>query len=337
MRILIIAIAAALAAATGALAGPTVEAVKARGQLNCGVNTGLPGFSAADAQGKWSGLDVDICRAIAAAVLGDAAKVRYVPLNAAQRFDALRRNQVDLLSRNTTMTLTADTQLGFEFGPVVYYDGQGFMVPKKAGVDNINKLPGATVCVQQGTTSEANLVEYSARRRLDLKTLPLPDLAAAENAYFTGRCAAYTADRSALAASRARRAGATDAHTILGNTISREPLAPLVRHGDAEWADLLRWTIYALILADEYDITAGTVEANRTSNLTEVRRLLGLEPGIGKGFGLDDSWAARAITAVGSYAEMFDRNVGTKSALRLERGPNDLWSRGGLMYAPPVR
>lgn len=337
MRVPTIALAASFAFATHALAGPTLDAVKARGQLNCGVNTGLAGFAAPDPQGKWSGLDVDICRAVAAAALGDPAKVRYVPLSAQQRFEALRRSQIDLLSRNTTVTMAADTQFGFEFGPVVYYDGQGFMVPKKAGVDNINKLPGATVCVQQGTTSEANLIEYSARRRLDLKPLPLPDLAAAETAYFAGRCAAYTADRSALAGSRARRAGAAAMHVVLAGTISREPLAPLVRQGDPEWADLLRWTIYALIVADEYDVTAATVEQQRTTNIAEMRRLLGAEPGVGKGFGLDDRWAARAIAAVGSYGEVFDRNVGAKSPLRLERGPNDLWSRGGLMYAPPFR
>lgn len=319
------------------LAGPTIEAIRARDHLRCGVNTGLAGFSVADAKGVWSGLDADFCRAVAAALLGDPAKVRFTPLTPAQRFDALRRNQIDLLSRNTTQTLTLDTQSGFDFGPVLYYDGQGFMVPKAAGVDNINRLSGIAVCVQRDTTSEANLTEYSRRFRLDFKAQSLPDLGAAEGAFYAGRCQALTADRSALAGSRARRGAAGDGFVILPNVISREPLAPVMRQGDAEFRDLVRWTLYALILAEEYEVTAKTVEAQKANPLGEVRRLLGTQPGIGKGFGLDDEWAARAIAAVGNYGELFERNVGLASPLKLERGANENWSKGGLMYAPPFR
>jgi general L-amino acid transport system substrate-binding protein len=320
-----------------AAAGPTIEAIRSRDHLRCGVNTGLEGFAIADPRGVWSGLDADFCRALAAAVLGDAAKVRFTPLTPAQRFDALRRGQVDVLSRNTTQTLTLDTQGGFTFAPVLYYDGQGFMVAKAAGVDNINRLTGITVCVQQGTTSEANLTEYSRRFRLDFKAQALPDLGAAEAAFYAGRCQALTADRSALAGSRARRGAAADGFVILPNVISREPLAPVLRQDDPEWADLVRWTVHALVVAEEYEVTQKTVGAQKANPLSEVRRLLGTQPGIGKGFGLDDEWAARAIAAVGNYGEMFERNVGLGSRLKLERGANANWSKGGLMYAPPFR
>jgi len=320
-----------------ARAGATLDAIKARGELICGVNTGLAGFSRPDDQGKWTGLDVDICRAIAAAIVGSADKVKFVPLNAQQRFPALQSGEVDVLSRNTTWTLTRDSSSGFNFAPPVYYDGQGFMVAKSLGVTSAKELGGATVCVQQGTTTELNLADYFRATGLSLKPLVFVELAEAEQAFFANRCDAYTTDASGLASTRAAKAGNPDDYVILPEIISKEPLGPAVRHGDDQFFDIVKWTIYALIEAEERGVTQGNLEEMRSSQDPNIMRLLGTTPGMGEALGLDPEWAARAIKAVGNYGEVFERNVGMATPLKLDRGLNALWTKGGLMYAPPIR
>ncbi|MBM3483548.1 MAG: amino acid ABC transporter substrate-binding protein [Alphaproteobacteria bacterium] len=320
-----------------ARAGATLDAIKARGELICGVNTGLAGFSRPDDQGKWTGLDVDICRAIAAAIVGSADKVKFVPLNAQQRFPALQSGEVDVLSRNTTWTLTRDSSSGFNFAPPVYYDGQGFMVAKSLGVTSAKELGGATVCVQQGTTTELNLADYFRATGLSLKPLVFVELAEAEQAFFANRCDAYTTDASGLASTRAAKAGNPDDYVILPEIISKEPLGPAVRHGDDQFFDIVKWTIYALIEAEERGVTQGNLDEMRASQDPNIMRLLGTTPGMGEALGLDPEWAARAIKAVGNYGEVFERNVGMATPLKLDRGLNALWTKGGLMYAPPIR
>jgi len=333
----------ALAAVAGALAampahaGKTLDAIKSRGQLTCGVNTGLAGFSAADSQGNWSGLDVDICRAIAAAILGDGNKVKWVPLNAQQRFTALQSGEVDILSRNTTWTLTRDASLGLNFTNTTYYDGQGFMVPVKSNVKSAAQLKGATVCVQSGTTTEKNLTDYSRANNLNLKPVVFEKLEAATGAYFAGRCIAYTTDASGLASTRNKEAKDPAEHVILPELISKEPLGPAVRRGDDEFFAIAKWVVYALIEAEEYGITQANVDQMKSSTDPVVGRILGTTEDTGKLLGIEKDWAAKAIKAVGNYGEIFERNVGPKSALALPRGLNNLWSKGGIMYAPPVR
>ena len=329
---------AAISAAATAHAGKTLDAIKARGQIICGVNTGLAGFSAADSQGNWTGLDVDICRAIAAAGLGDANKVKWVPLNAQQRFTALQSGEVDILSRNTTWTLTRDASLGLNFTAVTYYDGQGFMVPTKLNVKSAKQLKGATVCVQSGTTTEKNLTDYSRANKLDLKPVVFEKLEAATGAYFSGRCAVYTTDASGLASTRTKEAKDPKEHVILPDLISKEPLGPVVRRGDDEWFAIAKWVIYGLLEAEEYGIKQTNVdELKKSSQDPVVQRVLGTSEDTGKLLGLDKDWMVRAIKSVGNYGEIFERNVGPKTALNLPRGANALWNEGGLMYAPPVR
>jgi general L-amino acid transport system substrate-binding protein len=333
----------ALAAVAGALAampahaGKTLDAIKSRGQLTCGVNTGLAGFSAADSQGNWSGLDVDVCRAIAAAILGDGNKVKWVPLNAQQRFTALQSGEVDILSRNTTWTLTRDASLGLNFTNTTYYDGQGFMVPVSSKVKSAAQLKGATVCVQSGTTTEKNLTDYSRANNLNLKPVVFEKLEAATGAYFAGRCIAYTTDASGLASTRNKEAKDPAEHVILPELISKEPLGPAVRRGDDEFFAIAKWVVYALIEAEEYGITQANVDQMKSSTDPVVGRILGTTEDTGKLLGIEKDWAAKAIKAVGNYGEIFERNVGPKSALALPRGLNNLWSKGGIMYAPPVR
>jgi general L-amino acid transport system substrate-binding protein len=324
-------------AAVPAHAGKTIDAIKARGQLVCGVNTGLAGFSAADSQGNWSGLDVDVCKAIAAALLGDATKVKWVPLNAQQRFTALQSGEIDILSRNTTWTLTRDASLGLNFLPTTYYDGQGFMVPAKGKIKSAKQLKGATVCVQSGTTTEKNLTDFSRANKLDIKPVVFEKVEAATGAYFAGRCQAYTTDASGLASVRNKEAKNPADHLILPELISKEPLAPSVRRGDDEFFAIGKWVVYALIEAEEYGITQANVDQMKTSADPVVGRILGTGEDTGKLLGLDKEWAARAIKAVGNYGEIFERNVGPKSPLGLPRGVNNLWNKGGIMYAPPVR
>lgn len=334
----IIAAAIGTLAALPAHAGKTLDAIKARGAVVCGVNTGLAGFGAADSTGKWSGLDVDVCRAIAAATLGDAEKVKYVPLNAQQRFTALQSGEVDVLSRNTTFTLTRDASLGLEQTVVTYYDGQGFMVPVKSKITSAKQLKGQTVCVQSGTTTEKNMNDFSKAAGLNLKPVVFEQLEAAENAYFSGRCIAYTTDASGLASTRNKVAKNPADHVILPDLISKEPLGPMVRRGDDEWFSIVKWVIYGLIESEEYGITQATVDSLKTSSADPVvKRILGASEDSGKLLGLDKEWMARAIKATGNYGEIFERNVGPKSALGLPRGVNNQWNKGGLMYAIPIR
>jgi general L-amino acid transport system substrate-binding protein len=325
-------------AATPAFAGKTLDAIKARGQVVCGVNTGLAGFSAADSGGKWTGLDVDVCRAVAAAVLSDPEKVKYVPLNAQQRFTALQSGEVDVLSRNTTFTLTRDASLGLTQTAVTYYDGQGFMVPVKSKIKSAKQLKGQTVCVQSGTTTEKNLTDFSKAAGLNIKPVVFEKLEAAEGAYFSGRCVAYTTDASGLASTRNKVAKDPSEHLILPDLISKEPLGPLVRRGDDEWTTIVKWVIYGLLEAEEYGVTSANVDDQKANSKDPVvGRLLGSTEDTGKLLGLDKEWLARAVKATGNYGEIFERNVGPKSALQLPRGLNNLWNKGGIQYAFPVR
>ncbi|MDD2878819.1 MAG: amino acid ABC transporter substrate-binding protein [Rhodoferax sp.] len=334
----VVAAALGTLAALPAHAGKTLDGIKARGQVVCGVNTGLAGFGAADSAGKWSGLDVDVCRAIAAATLGDAEKVKYVPLNAQQRFTALQSGEVDVLSRNTTFTLTRDASLGMNATAVTYYDGQGFMVPVKSKIKSAKQLKGQTVCVQSGTTTEKNLTDFSKAAGLNIKPVVFEKLEAAENAYFTGRCIAYTTDASGLASTRNKVAKDPKEHIILPELISKEPLGPMVRRGDDEWFAIVKWTIYGLLEAEEYGITQANVDALKaTSKDPVVQRILGTSEDTGKLLGLSKDWMGNAIKATGNYGEIFERNVGPKSPLGLPRGVNNQWNKGGLMYAYPVR
>jgi general L-amino acid transport system substrate-binding protein len=328
----------ALAAALPAHAGKTLDTIKQRGQLVCGVNPSLPGFSAADSQGNWAGLDVDVCKAIAATVLGDATKIKWVPLNASQRFAALQAGEIDILSRNTTWTLTRDASLGLNFTGTTYYDGQGFMVTKKSKITSAKQLKGATVCVQSGTTTEKNLSDYSKAAKLNLKAVVFETQEATNKAYFAGRCQAYTTDASGLASVRNKEAPKPEDHVILPELISKEPLGPSVRRGDDEFFAIAKWVVFALIEAEEYGLTMANVDQEKASSTDPVvQRILGTSEDTGKLLGLDKDWAYRAIKAVGNYGEIFDRNVGPNSALKLPRGVNNLWSKGGVVYAPPVR
>jgi general L-amino acid transport system substrate-binding protein len=331
--------AAGLVTAPAAMAGKDLDAIKARGTLVCGVNTGLAGFSAADSQGRWTGLDVDYCRALAAAILGDGNKVRYSPLTAQQRFTALQSGEIDVLSRNTTWTLTRDASLGMHFVGVTFYDGQGFMVPKSLNVKSAKQLKGAQVCVQSGTTTELNLTDYSRANSLDLKPIVFEKQEAATGAYFSGRCQVFTTDASGLASVRSKEAQNPADHVILPELISKEPLGPSIRRGDDEFFAIAKWTLNALLEAEEYGITAANIDQmKKDSKNPGVMRLLGAgTEDTGKVLGLDKDWAYRAIKTVGNYGEIFERNVGEKTAIGLPRGSNQLWTQGGLMYAPPVR
>jgi general L-amino acid transport system substrate-binding protein len=330
-------LAAGVLAAGAAHAGKTLDAIKARGQLVCGVNTGLAGFSAADSQGNWTGLDVDVCKAIAAAILSDGTKVKYVPLTAQQRFTALQSGEIDILSRNTTWTLTRDASLGMTFLTTTYYDGQGFMVPVKSKVKSAKQLKGATVCVQSGTTTEKNLTDYSRANKLDMKPIVFEKQEAATGAYFSGRCVAFTTDASGLASIRNKDAKDPKEHVILPELISKEPLGPAVRRGDDEFLAIAKWVIFGLVEAEEYGITQANVDQQKSSQDPVVMRILGTSEDTGKLLGLDKDWMARALKTTGNYGEIFARSVGEKTPLNLPRGVNNLWNKGGIMYAPPIR
>ena len=318
-------------------AGKTLDAVKQRGTLQCGVSTGVAGFSAPDNKGHWSGLDVDVCRAIAAAVLADPDKVSYTALNAQQRFVSLQSSQVDVLSRNTSWTLTRDASLGFNFAAITYYDGQGFLVPKKLKVTSARQLKGAQVCVQAGTTTEKNLADFSRVNKLGIKPVVFDTFEAAFKALFSGRCQAYTTDASGLASVRNKEAPNPDDYMILPELISKEPLGPLVRRGDDDWFAIVKWTVFALQEAEELGLTQANIDQNKASTDPAVQRFMGISEDTGKLLGLDKAWAYRAVKAVGNYGEVFERNVGAQSQLKLPRGYNKLWSQGGLVYAPPIR
>ena len=330
MRALLLA---ALLVAGSASAQSTLDAVRKKGYVQCGVNTGLAGFAQPDSRGVWRGLDVDYCRALAAAVLGDAGKVRYTPLTAQQRFTALQSGEVDVLARNTTWTLSRDA-LAINFVGINYYDGQGFMVPKKANVKSAKQLNGATVCVQPGTTNELNLADYFRANHMKLKTVVIEKLEEVLNAYFSGRCDAYTTDASGLAALRASRAPNPADHVILPELISKEPLGPAVRHGDDRWFDIAKWTLYAMIEAEELGLSSKTIDAQAKGGGPEIQRFVGASGELGKLLGLDNRWAFDIVRQVGNYGESFDANL---KPLGFERGLNRLWKDGGLLYAPPLR
>ncbi len=343
MKIRIGAAAAGLAAmfvSTGAMAGKDLDAIKARGALVCGVMTGTAGFGMADSTGKWVGLDVDVCRAVAAAIFGDSEKVKYVPLTSQQRFTALQSGEVDLLSNNTTLTLTRDTALGFDFGAVTYYDGQGFLVPKKLGVKSAKELNGATVCVAPGTTTELNLADYFRANKMTFKPVVIEKVEEVRAAFFSGRCDVYTNDSSSLFATRAANVPApatADDFVVLPEIISKEPLAPVMRHGDNQFVDIVRWTQYAMVEAEEYDITSKNVDEMLKSDNPAIKRILGVTPGMGKALGVDEKWVYNVVKQVGNYGESFERNVGKGTVLKIDRGLNNLWTKGGLQYAPPIR
>lgn len=318
-------------------AGETLDAINARDEIRCGVNTGLAGFSIPDEQGNWTGLDADYCRAFAAAVLGDADKVDFIPLNAQQRFTALQAGEVDVLSRNTTWTLTRDASLGLHFAGVTFYDGQGFMVPADLGVRSALELDGAEVCVQPGTTTELNLADYFRANGMTLNAVVIEGFEQSLEAFFAGRCQVYTTDKSGLASVIANDAPDPDAYMILPETISKEPLGPSVRRGDDDWFAIVKWVVYATIEAEELGVSSENVDEMQNSDSPAVRRLLGVAGDMGDHLGLDSDWAYRVISQVGNYGEIYDRNVGPDTPLRLERGQNALWTEGGLIYAMPVR
>jgi general L-amino acid transport system substrate-binding protein len=317
-----------------ALAQSTLDTVRSRGYVQCGVNIGLAGFSQPDSKGVWRGIDVDLCRAVAAAVFGDANKVRYTPLTAQQRFTALQSGEIDVLLRNTTWTITRDTGLGLNFVGVNYYDGQGFIVPKKLNVKSAKALNGATICVQPGTTTELNLADYFRTHKMTFKPVVIEKLEEVLNAYFAGRCDVYTTDISGLVAIRASRAPNPADHLILPEIISKEPLGPAVRHGDDRWFDIVKWTLYAMLEAEELGLGAKSIDQHLKSASPSIQRFVGASGDIGKGLGLDNRWAYNIIKHVGNYGESFERNL---APLGFERGLNRLWTQGGLMYAPPIR
>jgi general L-amino acid transport system substrate-binding protein len=313
-----------------------LEAVKKRGQVICGVNVGLGGFSLPDSQGKWKGLDVDMCGAIAAAVLGDATKTKFVPLSAQQRFLALQSGEIDVLVRNSTITLERDAGLGIQYTGVNFYDGQGFMVSKKAGVKELKELAGATICVAQGTTHEFNMAGYFRSRNLQIKPVVFESQDVMYEAFFGGRCDAMTQDSSALASALATRNKQAD-YMVPPELISKEPLGPFTRRGDDQWAAVVRWSLFAMLEAEEKGVTQANVDEQLQSADPLVKRLLGVTAGNGKALGLDEKWAYNIIKQVGNYSESFERNVGMGSPLKLQRGINALWTKGGLMYPLPLR
>ena len=331
--------AAIVVGVAGVAKADTLGDVQKRGALSCGVNgpTGLTGFGIPDDQGHWRGLDVDVCRAVASAIFGDDTKVKYVPLGSKERFTALQSGEIDLLVRNSTWTFSRENDLGLEFVAVNYYDGQGFMVRKELGVDSALKLSGATICVQTGTTTEKNLADWFQANKLELKTVVFENADQARGAYDQGRCDAYTTDASGLASERTQLKNPSD-NIILPEIISKEPLGPAVRFGDDKWVGLVRWSYFTMLIAEEKGITQANVDQIKASSQDpEVRRLLGVDDDMGKMMGVPKDWAYHVIKNVGNYGESFERNVGLKTPLGLARGLNELWNKGGLQYAPPIR
>ncbi|RKF20035.1 amino acid ABC transporter substrate-binding protein [Alginatibacterium sediminis] len=315
--------------------GDTLSSVKSKGFLQCGVSTGLPGFSNPDAEGNWQGLDVDVCRAVAAAVLGDATKVKYTPLTAKERFTALQSGEIDVLSRNTTWTLTRDASLGLNFAGVNYYDGQGFMVSKELGVSSAKELDGAAVCIQSGTTTELNLADYFRENGMEYTPIVFDTSDQTVKGFEAGRCDVLTSDQSQLYALRIKLADPGSA-MVLPEVISKEPLGPVVRQGDDAWFNIVKWSLNAMLNAEELGLTSANVDEMAKGTNPNIRRLVGLE-GPKEALGLEPTWAYNIVKQVGSYAESFERNVGTGSPLAIDRGINALWNQGGFMYAPPIR
>jgi len=314
----------------------TLESVQKRGELICGVSTGIPGFSNPDERGVWKGIDVDVCKAVAAATLGDASKVKYIPLTGKERLTAVQSGEIDMLSRSTTWTLTRDTSLGLNFAGVNYYDGQGFMVSKNLGVKSALELNGAAVCVQSGTTSELNLADYFKENNMEYKSIVFDTSDQTVKGFEAGRCDVLTSDQSQLYALRIKLAKPEDA-IVLPEIISKEPFGPVVRQGDDAWFNIVKWTLFAMVNAEEMGVTSTNVDEMKSSPNPSVLRLLGVEGIKGKGLGLNDGWAYEIIRQVGNYGEVFERNVGQGSPLKIDRGLNELWNKGGIQYAPPIR
>jgi len=336
-KIALLAVAATLGASgTAAQAQSTLESTMDQGYLACGVNTGLPGFASQNDEGEWQGFDVDYCRAMAAAIFDDPSAVQFTPLSAVQRFPALQNNEIDYLARNTTWTMTRDTSLGLNFAGVNYYDGQGFMVPTELGVSSALELEGATVCVQAGTTTELNLTDYFNRNDMEYNPVVIEAQADVNAAYESGRCDVLTTDASGLYATRLELAE-PDAHMVLPEIISKEPLGPVVRQGDDQWFNIAKWVGFALVNAEELGVTSENVDEMTSSNNPAIRRLLGVDGTFGDFVGLESDWAAQVISHVGNYGEVFDRNIGPDTPLGIERGVNALWTDGGLQYGPPIR
>jgi general L-amino acid transport system substrate-binding protein len=332
-----VAVGVAAAFAAPSWAGPTLDGVRAKGFVRCGVSEGLPGFSSPDAAGNWKGIDVDLCRAVASAVLGDPQKVKFVPLTAKQRFTALQSGSLDVLSRNTTWTETRDTRLGLNFAGVIYYDGQGFMVRKDLGVKSARALDGATVCINAGTTTELNAADFFRARGMKFTPVTFEKSDEVVAAYDAGRCDVYTTDQSGLYAQRIKLKNPAD-HMILPEVISKEPLGPVVRQGDDEWFNIVRWTLFAMINAEELGVTSrNAAKLRATTANPAIRRLLGVEGKMGENLKLSNDWAYNIVRGVGNYGEVFARNLGPKTTLNITRGLNRLWSKGGIMYAPPIR
>jgi general L-amino acid transport system substrate-binding protein len=319
-----------------AMAAGTLEAVKERGVVQCGVSTGLPGFSVADDKGQWTGLDVDLCRAVAAATLGDASKVKYIPLTAKERFTALQSGEIDVLSRNTTWTQTRDVTLGLNFAGVNYYDGQGFMVSKELGVSSAKELDGAAVCIQSGTTTELNLADYFRLQGMSYSPVVFDTSDQTVKGFEAGRCDVLTSDQSQLYALRIKLEK-PDSAMVLPEVISKEPLGPVVRQGDDVWFNIVKWSHNAMLNAEELGLTSANVDSMKTSNDPNISRFLGLDGPKGSGLDLADDWAYQIVKQVGNYGEAFDRNVGAGSPLNISRGLNALWNQGGLQFAPPMR
>ena len=340
-------IAWALGAAVSALAvsaaqAGTLDDVKTKGFLQCGVNPGLAGFGSPDAQNNWTGMDIDFCRAVAAAIFNDPTKVKFTPLTAKERFTALQSGEIDMLSRNSTWTMSRDTSLGLKFAGVMYYDGQGFMVRKSLGVDSALKLSGATVCVQTGTTTELNLADYFKSNKLEYKVLAFEKENDVIGAYEKGGCDVYSTDQSGVYSQRLQLSKPDD-HIVLPEIISKEPLGPVVRQGDDAWFNVVKWTYFALVNAEELGVTQANVEEMKASPNPEIKRLLGVKnedgsaSGFGTGIGLAEEWVVQIVKGVGNYGEVFERNLGESTTLKIARGKNALWSKGGLQYAPPIR
>jgi general L-amino acid transport system substrate-binding protein len=333
---LVLTFAVAAGFSVQAASAQTLKTIKDRGMLSCGVSQGLPGFSTPDDKGNWTGLDVDICRAIAAAVFNDPAKIKFVPLSAKDRFTALQSGEIDVLSRNTTWTVSRDTSLGANFTGVTYYDGQGFMVKKSLKVNSALELNSASVCVQTGTTTEQNLADYFKGNNMKYEVIAFGTNDETVKAYESGRCDVFTTDVSGLYADRLKLANPAD-HVVLPEVISKEPLGPMVRHGDDQWFDIVKWTLFAMVTAEELGITQKNADEMAKSDKPEMKRVFGTDGNLGEQLGLTKDWVSRIVKAVGNYGESFERNVGAGSKLGIARGLNQLWNKGGLQYAPPIR
>ncbi|QWG21281.1 amino acid ABC transporter substrate-binding protein [Bradyrhizobium sediminis] len=333
---LVFTLALAAGFSSQAASAQTLKTVKDRGQLSCGVSQGLPGFSSPDDKGNWTGLDVDVCRAIAAAVLNDPTKIKFVPLSAKDRFTALQSGEIDVLSRNTTWTVSRDTSLGANFTGVTYYDGQGFMVKKALKVNSALELNSASVCVQTGTTTEQNLADYFKGNNMKYEVIAFGTADETVKAYESGRCDVFTTDVSQLYAQRLKLANPAD-HVVLPEVVSKEPLGPMVRHGDDQWFDIVKWTLFAMVTAEEMGVTQKNVDEMAKSDKPEFKRVFGADGNLGEQLGLTKDWVTRIVKATGNYGESFDRNVGAGSKLGIARGLNQLWNKGGIQYAPPIR